>query len=713
MDLETRVLLKDGTRIRLQEKPFRVLAILLARPGETVTRKQLQQQLWPSDHYVEFDLGLNTAVKKLRQALADSADNPLWVETVPKVGYRFVGPIDAPYSGFAGTTDPERLAGLRKLSSVGVLLAVVLAVVGFTLTGSPDQANESLIYRFTVDPPEGATIRSFELSPDGRHLAFVTQQEGAVRLWLRSFEDPSSRPVDGATDVEPMGTPFWSPDSRHIGFFADSKLKRVAVAGGPPVVLADAPSGRGGAWNEDGQIIFAPLAVNSYIYSIPDTGGTPQQVTEGRVNSHRSPFFLPDGRRFIFHRRVQFFGGTGKAEVRLGELGDMETKLLADQLLHGAYLPSSSDRSSGHLLTLEDDILMAQRLDLDSGEVEGDQFPTVSNIGHDMPMSRGLFSVSRSGTLAYLAGNGPRRTGELFWLNRKGEVLRGFGERAVGAPYAVKIGPHGTRAAASVALIPGHGWIVEIVDLSDGSNLHVSNGLWYAWAPDGSALVQWDEGKLRTVKADGSSGSQPIPGPLQRRVCDWSRDGRWVLVEERSEINDTPDIVVVNAETGESQPLLTSQFSERSPRFSPDGRFVAYSSNESVQEEVYVVQFPEGTGKRKVSVGGGAVPFWRPDGKELYFASPQVALMAVSVSTEGDSIRFTTPTTLFPIEIDPAVRRESIQGFPGLTASLIDASRDGQRFLVARGRILTKSTPVQVVVNWRQELSRLAEQAGK
>ncbi len=306
VDVAARELRKSGVRIRVQEQPFRVLAMLLARPGEVVTREELQQELWPGEEYGEFDLGLNTAVKKLRQALNDSADSPRWIETVPRVGYRFLGPTASDAS--PPLESPQELVRPRGrwVLPAGACALVIAGLVMGWFWGRSEREADARSYRLELSAPRGIAYMAFALSPDGSRLAFIGEGVGSPLLWIQSLIDGSAVAIEGTENAEPLGTPFWSPDGSRIGFFADRKLKRVTAAGGGVQTLCDAPFGRGGAWNADGVIVFAPETDSGLWKLDPATEEcspfiTPDEKQAGA--SFRNPQFLHDGESLLFTRR--------------------------------------------------------------------------------------------------------------------------------------------------------------------------------------------------------------------------------------------------------------------------------------------------------------------------------------------------------------------------------------------------------------------------
>ena len=309
-ELEVR---KHGIRLKLQEQPFRLLQALLERPGTLVTREELHARLWPDDTFVDFDHGLNAAAARLRQALGDSARLPRFIESVPRRGYRFIAPVEVvPVEPGVGTAEapaaPELAAVQRRergwrRAFVAASMLIAIATVIWWLQ-SRDRPERVQSFKVPVTPPEGTRFVEDDpiaLSPDGRFMAFAAaDSSGESELWIRPMDEVAARRLEGTKGA---AFPFWSPDSQSIAFFANGTLNRVGVSGGLPKILCKAPDGRGGTWNRENTIVFDP-SLSSPLYQVPATGGEPKAVTAldaaSQEFSHRWPFFLPDGRHFLY-----------------------------------------------------------------------------------------------------------------------------------------------------------------------------------------------------------------------------------------------------------------------------------------------------------------------------------------------------------------------------------------------------------------------------
>jgi len=378
-DLRSGELRKFGVKVKLSEQPFSVLALLIAQPGDVVTREALQKALWPADTFVDFDRGLNKAINRLRDALGDSAEAPRFIETLPKRGYRFIGSVDqSPIASVADAVSAAAAldAGHRPTFWTpswrvrAVAVAVIVTALGsawwLAWNRTPRAESGPLIRSSLLPPPHTRFVPySLALSTDGTHLAFVAEAaDGSRSLWIRAMADTTSIAVAG---TEGASLPFWSPDLRHVAFFADRKLKVVDVAGGAIRSIADAPRASGGTWNRDDTIVFAP-DVNGPLYRVTAAGGSPavvSQIGQGEgIHGHRWPVFLPDGRHFLFVAFNATSPNDAAPELRVGALGTLESSRIAwDGARSVAY-------ALDHLLYVRGGLLYAQPFDDTRGSVD-------------------------------------------------------------------------------------------------------------------------------------------------------------------------------------------------------------------------------------------------------------------------------------------------------------------------------------------------------
>jgi serine/threonine protein kinase/Tol biopolymer transport system component len=561
----------------------------------------------------------------------------------------------------------------------GILFVVsaFLAVIHFREPAPDDRS-----IRFVVLPPENATFTTTPpaISPDGRRLAFTASGEGRTQLWVRSLDTVAAQPLPG-TDGALL--PFWSPDSRFIAFFADGKLKKVDASGGPPQTLSDAPVGRGGAWNRDGVIIFSPDATGP-IHRVSSSGGMSTPVTamdspgnSSREISHRGASFLPDGVHFFF--LVQ---GGDKPGIHVGSLETKDKTLLLRSAFAGAYSPP------GYLLFVQEFSLMAQRFDIKNFQLSGEAFPIAESVGY-IVASIANFSVSDNGVLAYLGGPGGE-TRELAWFDRAGKLLEQIGPPIPGL-RDVALSPDEKRAAV---VREGDIWVVDLVR-------GVPSRLTFnpvaedrpLWSPDGTKIAfESDREGARVIYQKASSGAgneeMVLKSSAVKEPTDWSRDGRFILYENVDPKNG-PDLWVLPLFGDKKpQPFLQTPFSETIARFSPDGKWIAYQSNESGRGEVFVQSFPPSGGKWQVSTSGGFSPRWRGDGKELFYAASDRSIMSVEVKA-GSTFEVGSTKALFAAPLEAAN-----------VENRYEVSADGQRFLFNTLSGDAASMPITVVVNW-------------
>jgi DNA-binding winged helix-turn-helix (wHTH) protein len=428
-NLRTRELWRLGSPVRLADQSFRFLALLLEHPGELVTRQEIRDRLWPDDTFVDFDHGLNNAVNRLREALVDSADAPRFIETLPRRGYRFIGATNGtPLANLASAPADE--IEMEELGHEGIrdvpghksespawrkyrwllwtlpLLLLLLTFVALKLPQHPVAPSS----RSFVLPPEGTTFNltgddggSVVLSPDGSKLAFVAvNARGDAQIWVRPLGSLSAEVVEGS---EGATFPFWSPDGESLGFFAGGKLKKISRRGGTPVVLCDAPFGRGGSWNRNGVIIFAP-ASHTAIYRVADSGGIAKAITTVNTalhTTHRWPKFLPDGTHFLYIAATHAVAGPN------GRSGSHNGIYLASLDGSGNKFLIAADAdatfASGYLFFLQGDTLMAQAFDARRGELLRQARPTVEKVLYDSSIWKVVFDASDNGVMAYETGD--------------------------------------------------------------------------------------------------------------------------------------------------------------------------------------------------------------------------------------------------------------------------------------------------------------------
>jgi len=576
---------------------------------------------------------------------------------------------------------PRRVAGREVIAwSAAALLGV--AALALALRGSPAAPAPSDPVRLTIAPPAGGTFFQtigsppFAMSPDGRQVAFVALAAGPRQVWLRSFDSLVSRPLAAS---EGASAPFWSPDGLSVGFFADGKLKRVAISGGDAVVICNAQSGGGATWNRDDVILFAS-SIDTGLSRVAATGGTPTPVTTLDAShaeaAHLSPVFLADGRHFVFG-----VIGRDNSGIYLGELGSTRrTQILADFSTIGV-----GDRDQ--IFFVRNRAVMAQRLDVASAKPIGDPMLVAEDVATTGPTS--ALAVSLKNDVIYWSGS--RDVTQLTWVRRDGTT-----DGTVGPPGGymnVALSPDGQQAAVDRFDADPAIWLI---DVTRATMTRATFGKTYestpVWAPEGRSFVfasaREAPPNLFLKRLDVAGDDQRLfRSTIQSFPQSWSRDGliAFVVVDPTTH----GDIwVVPSSGSREARPLLNTPYSETYARISPDGRWLAYVSNDAGNPSVFVTRFPDPGPKWSVSPQGGVCPVWRADGRELFYRALDGKLMAVPIGA-GAEFEAGSPVALFAPRAAP--------GRLGL-GTFYDVAKDG-RFLINL-QVERTSPPATVVLNW-------------
>jgi len=526
------------------------------------------------------------------------------------------------------------------------------------------------------------------LSPDGRHFVFRARVGGTSALWLRDLDSPAPRLLPG---TEGGSYPFWSPDGRFVGFGSAGKLKKVAVTGGPVLTICDAAGLRGASWNKDDVIVFAP-SLSTVLFRVPAAGGTPTPVTTFDAshdeNSHRFPWFLPDGRHFLFLARSN---SDEKSAVYAGDLQSNDRKLILTANANAIYV------EPGYLLFPRDRTLMAQPFSATRLASSGEAVPIAEGVDFVRINNDGLFTASQNGVLAYASGVNSSDL-QLTWLDRAGKVLG-----TVGKPGDIEwalLSPDG-KTVATDRLDPQSGnrdiWLYDLARGTEQRLTFSGNNRFPIWYPDGTRIafdgVRAGIGKIYLKSANGTGPEEPLEAGGQFPM-DWSRDGRYLLSNPGQRNPKTSDdIWVLPLSDKKAFPLLQTEFREYNAKLSPDGRWLAYESNESKRSEIYVMTFPMPGGKWQISTGSGAYPVWSRDGRELFYFSPDNKLMAVEIKP-GVKFEAGVPHPLFDL---PPGAGFNVTGF--------DVSKDGH-FLIPMPADQSASLPMTVVLNWQAGLKQ-------
>jgi Tol biopolymer transport system component len=594
----------------------------------------------------------------------------------------------APVAERRGTWLPWAVTGLVVVAAAGAVGTVWLR---------PNPVNLGAT-RFALTIPDGNAEAGWPggaqaaPSPDGRFLAFVAMDNSSAKhnLWVRPLGSLVAHKLD---KTEGANFPFWSPDSQFIAFFADDKLKRVAVAGGSPLALCDveaasrtftlvSSSGDGGTWNREGVIVFSVRGKRA-LMRVPAAGGIATLATVPDENEvgHSWPQFLPDGRHLLYLAKNR---EPEKSGLYVQELGSSKRVLVLKNAIRGAWSPP------GYLLFVHDSTLFAQRMNSKTFQLEGEPVSVAQEVTANEVNGRAAFAVSESGVLVYRGGllGGLR---QLAWYDREGKRLG-----AVGKPLgyvSVTLSPD-EKSAAVVAGTAGRSdtWIMN---LSSGVPTRLtldsrSTALMGPWSPDSQRIaVNRIYGGISELTV--ASGKARILSSDAIYANDWSPDSSMLLCLDLTgrRLSALPLTAEAKLRT-----IVDTPYHRHMMRFSPGGQWVAYSSDESGRFEVFVAAFPSFAEKRQVSSGGGQRPFWRKDGREILYEALDGSLMSAEIKT-GPRIDVGIPKTLFQVPLK--------SNLPGPDVA---ASGDGKRFLIVENVQSKQETQVTVVLNWTAELKQ-------
>ncbi len=576
----------------------------------------------------------------------------------------------------------------RERIAWAILVATLSGVLAYRLIARPAPAQ---VVRFQVNPPENGFFGSASgvgradgtsggaLSPDGTQLAFVaTDQAQRTQLWLRRLDSFQSRPLAGTDDAL---MPFWSPDSRSIGFFAGGKVKRIDLADGTIQTLCDVLTPpRGGTWGRRDFIVFS--SGTPQVFARVSTRGGAATTMPLPNPGARFPSFLPDGRHFLYSARYsESVVGLSIASIEPG----FEPKALIPSDSNGVFV------APGFLLFTRGETLMQQPFDVDRLEVTGEATPVVEQVFRNPGVGRADFSASDTGLLAFRSSS---NLGNQFaWFDRAGKLIE-----TVGPPGSYRtpdLSPDGSRLAYG-DVSQGDIWILDLTRKTS-SRFTANPGTQTApvWFPDGTKIAyRSDQGGLFEKDVSGTGTEklllkEVVDGPMQI-----SPDGQWVLYFAVSP-GKTQDIFVLPT-SGERKPraIVQSPFPDVEPQLSPDGRWLAYASTETGRYEIYVQPFPPTGARWQVSNAGGRQPLWRADGKELFFVSDDRRFYTVDISDKSGAFDYGVPQFLFEMRANVFNSRNSY--IP---------SRDGQRFLVNM-LLEADDSPINVVHNWTEGLGR-------
>src|SRR5258706_6674049 len=526
-------------------------------------------------------------------------------------------------------------------AAVFMLMALAGGVAYWRMTSAPQN-----VVRSSILPPEKTEFTMIgrngapAISPDGTKIAFGAIKDGQRSIWLRNLSSTEAKPLHGTEDGY---SPFWSPDGRYLAFFSQGKLRKMAIDGGSPELVCDAEDARGGSWSRADVIVFAPTRFSA-LYSVPASGGTPTQASDlGKSLSHRWPHFLPDGEHYLFVESMT--GSTSnESSVRLGSLKDKTSKVV----LASAY---NVDFAQGHIFFFRDGTMIAQTFDEKRQEMSGEPVPIASDLQVDSLYSSALFSVSASGMLIYAPGS-VSNLAQLVWYERGGKQVGTVVESALFIEVAAS--PDESKVAAvefkqsNIDL-----WIYELARgihtrfTTKGANRYP------IWSPDGNSIIYSstsETSKLNLFRKPLNGDAAPelvLSSTVDLVPTDWSRDAQYLTYTANSP--DTKQDICILPLTGERKPVpfMQTPFNEKGAKFSPDGKWMAYGSDESGRYEVYGAPFPAGGKKWQVSSAGGIQPLWSKSGGEVYYFTQGNSGLWASVSPFSGEGKLGAPPILF------------------------------------------------------------------
>jgi serine/threonine protein kinase/Tol biopolymer transport system component len=606
-----------------------------------------------------------------------------------------------------------RTLGWRALIFALSALLLCAAIAGLAVWNlKPSPAPPTLtVSRTAINLPSGQQLAGLDggpavsLSPDGSHLAYVARQNGTQQLYLRAMDSLESKPIP---DTEGAVNPFFSPDGQWVGFFSTGKLKKVSLNGGAAITLGDAASPNGANWGSHGMIAFA-LTINSVLLQVPEAGGPAQPLTHfvrGEV-THRWPEFLPGGKAVLFAAGTNGINFSN-AQIAVHSVGTGERRNL---------LPGTQPRyaPSGQLVYSQGGNLMAVPFDPHRLAVTGAAVPVVEGVLQSTIYGDAQYSLSATGSLVYVPGAVESAQRKLVWVSRNGT------EEPLAAPAHAylnpRLSPDGLRAAVTIEEEEDQIWLYEPARETltrftfDGSLNNPS-----VWTPDGKwiAFSSNRQGVQNIFRqpADGSGSAERLTtGDYAQIPMSWSPDGKllsffevnpttgydlWVQRIDGPATSSGQAPSTGSGQARNAQLFLRTPFNESVPKFSPDGRWLAYVSDESGRYEIYVQPYPGPGGKLQISTEGGTEPVWNRSGRELFYRNGG-KMMAVDIATQPN-FAAGKPRMLFEGKYQPS---------PG-TAPNYDVSPDGQRFLMLKPVEQAQSAPTQinVVLNWFEELKR-------
>lgn len=689
-------LARNGQAQRLPDQPLQILLALLERPGEIVSRETLRDRLWPQNTFVDFELGLNAAMKRLRRALLDDAANPRFIETLPKRGYRFLAPVAVEREAAdvdqipAPAPDPEPPQALPASNGVSIRwtlwvpVALAVAVAVGLLAWNPFRATNRVrpLRRYSVVLPENAPLApasfmplgvgrpNLAISRDGEKIVYAAVTGKTTQLFVRDHSGSLPRALPGTEDAN---SPFLSPNGQWIGFFAENKLKKIRSDGGPAIALCDVPLGFGGFWSDDDTIYFQPNEMSA-IYRIAASGGVPARIsfvpTKATFAGLYWPELLPSGKAILF--------ANSRSGIGVFRLRDFAATMIT---------PSGSSprwSSTGHILYVDNGNLWALPFDANRLQQTGPAAVLVEHVRMDL-QGAAQFDISQEGTLVYAPG-GDVAEASLTWVNPSGEASdAGLPPKRYGE---FQLSPDGK----TLAVVIYNGALRDLWSLDLERNvltrLTDEGRLWSPfWSPDGKRIVYAASSSgaphLIELTMDGLGKREIISLPTLGAFNGFTPEGR-ILFTTR---DGTETVVSAMAiDTGERREVFRSPYMIAFQTLSPDGRWLAYVSDETGRWEVYVRAMSGDSPTARITTDGGEEPVWDRSGRRIYFRNG-ARWMRVDVSTRP-GLKAAEPVEVFG---GPFVN------IPGYSYNV---AADG-RFLLLKSEYQSKtSTQLEIVENW-------------
>ena len=574
----------------------------------------------------------------------------------------------------------------------GVLLAGILVLAGALgwIYFQPKPAAPVVRSTLTL-PGESIAIHSFAISPNGHYVAIAAQMNGRRQLWLRALDTVELQPLPG---TEEGIYPFWSPDSRFIGFFSDGKLRKIAAGGGPAQAICDAPFGRGGSWNRNGVIVFSPSAGQHYqLQRVAASGGAPVNITNTSDGGIKHPLFLPDGRHFLFTADSSTAERSG---IFVGSLDSTASRRILPDISGMAF-------AAGMLLFVRENNLVAQPLDTASGQPTGGLIPVAAGVAKTSNLDYAPVTASDTGLLLYQTG-GAFRDNQFLWVDRTGKTLEAVGPSGrVNNPTLSRDDKRllftGTMAG------PIDTWVR---DLARGTEQRLITSPPFEnamarWSPGGDSVVFSSDrlGVMNLFLKNLSDGQEQllVANNSYKAATQWSRDGRFIVYTQvESQTNrDIWVLPIEGSKPGQPVAFLHTNASEFLGQLSPDSKWMAYTSDESGRREVYVRAFPSGQNLTSISLAGGEAPRWSADGRELFFVATDGRMDAVPVKSAGSMFEPGTPVPLFNANLIRSPNEPLID---------YDVSSDGKRFLITTAAQGPASATLNLISNWTAALNR-------